>query len=559
MTTSESFDVCVVGSGAGGGTLSWSLAEAGVKVLCLEKGPYYTVKDFVYHDELLIQKRFFFAPDPELEPHMIDDRPGQPAQKSRNGWIANCVGGGTVHMSGFFYRLHRSDLTYKSRFGVPQGGTVEDWPISYEEFEPWYDRIEYLLGVTGVAGSNPFDEPRKVPYPNPPILHHPFTEPFDRAAKKLGWHAFPTPRAILSRPYAGRPTCNYCGYCGNFGCESGAKSSVLAAFIPRAEKTGNFTLRPKSMAYEVVAGADGRVTGVRYFDEHGASHEVKARVVVVSCTSIESARLLLNSKSKAFPNGLANGAGQVGKNLHFSTFAGVEADFHRSGGGKDFPGFDSRLPFLGRSVQDFYEPKKEHRAPVEKAGMVRFDMQPKPPIYRAGQVASPGDTRDVVWGKELKDRLRHHFHQNRSMEAEIFHEYTSNEQCFVSLDPEIKDKHGLSAARIQVRLLEKDVLGSRFLQDKAVELFEAMGADVVRRGAHGAPTYVLQHGTCRFGDDPQRSVLDRNCRAHEVPNLFVVDGSFMPSSGGVPTTLTIQANSLRVAAHIRDALMRRDL
>ncbi|MCC7381217.1 MAG: GMC family oxidoreductase [Deltaproteobacteria bacterium] len=559
MTTTERgpTDVCVVGSGAGGGTLAWVLAKAGVKVVLLEKGPFYTTQDFAYHDEIRIQKRSFFAPTTADEPHMVRRGSEEEFKRSRDGWTANCVGGGTVHMSGFFLRLHPEDFRAKTLFGAPTGSTIEDWPISYDELEPWYTRMEYLLGVGGIDGQNPFEPPRSKPYPLPPIREHPFTAPFDKAAKKLGWHPYSTPRALLSQPYGGRPPCNYCGYCGNFGCEIGAKSSTLAVFIPEAIATGNCTVIPKAMVTEVVAGDDGRVTGVRYLDESGAMHQQDARVVVVACASIESARLLLASKSKRFPNGLANSSGLVGKNLNFSAFSDVEAVFHKDGGARGFPGFESRLPFLGRSVQDFYLPKGGG-APVAKAGTMRFDMMPKPPIYQATQVAQRGGDY-ILWGKALKDALRHHFRETRSMEAEIFHEYHPSAGTYVELDPEVRDRFGLPVARLTVRLLEPDVNGTRWLGERAMDLFRAMGADDVRMPGWGRATFVLQHGTCRFGTDPSRSVLDPNCRAHDVKNLFVVDGSFMPSSGGVPTTLTIMSNALRVATHLRDALMRRDI
>src|SRR5215472_1810994 len=201
ITENDVADVCIVGSGAGGGTLAWSLADQGISVVVLEKGPYYTLVDFGYHDELKIQKRGFFAPLEDEEPRLIRE-PGEEAYKrTPSGWLANCVGGGTVHMSGFFMRLHRIDFQMKSRFGLENHSTVEDWPISYDEFTPWYDRIETLLGVGGLREANPFDEPTKTPYPLPPIKEHPFAGPLDRAAKKLGWHPYPTPRAILSRPY----------------------------------------------------------------------------------------------------------------------------------------------------------------------------------------------------------------------------------------------------------------------------------------------------------------------------------------------------------------------
>jgi choline dehydrogenase-like flavoprotein len=552
----DEVDVVVVGSGAGGGTLAWRLAKAGVRVVVLEKGPWYTTQDFAYHDELLIQKRGFFAPTPDLEPHMVKRGDEKEFTRSRDGWIANCVGGGTVHMSGFFLRLHRVDLEMASRFDRPRGSQVADWPIPYDELSRWYDRVETLLGVSGRAGENPFDEPRAMPYPTPPIAEHPFTGPFDRAARKLGLHPFSTPRAVLSKPYAGRAPCNHCGYCGNFGCEIGAKSSVLAAFVPDAIATGNCTIVPRAMVTEVVVDDDGRARGVRYLDADGAQHEQRARVVVVSCSSIESARLLLMSRSKRFPDGAANGNGQVGKNLTFSTYSGVEARFSRSGKLADEPVWSSTLPFLGRSLQDFYLPK-DTSAPLPKGGTLRFDMQPKPPIFNATQVATREGAK-VIWGAKLKAALREHFHASRSLECETFHEYHPNAGTEVTLDPEVKDRFGLPAARIAVSLLEEDVKMSRWLADRAAEVFTAMGADEVRVPQWGRATWVLQHGTCRMGTDPARSVLDPSGRAHEISNLYVVDGSFMPSSGGVPTTLTIMANALRVAETLRQRFVARE-
>lgn len=558
MSTTE-FDVCVVGSGAGGGTLAWALAEAGVNVVVLEKGPYYTLKDFAYHDEIKIQKRSFFTPLEADEPRMLRQAGEAEYKRTRTAWLANCVGGGTVHMSGYFLRLHEIDFEMRTRFGREARSTVEDWPIRYAEFAPWYDRMEYLLGVGGTAGQNPFDPPRSVPYPLPPIAEHPFTAPFDKAAKKLGLHPFSTPRAILSQPYGGRPPCMYCGYCGNFGCEIGAKSSVLSTFIPRAEATGKCTIKAKSMVTEVFVNADGKAGGVRYLDEQGNLHEQRAKVVVVSATALESARLLLNSKSSLFPDGLANSSGQVGKNLIFSTFASIEADFSRTGKAKDFPGYDSHLPFLGRSLQDYYLPKKNTGVP--KGGTLLFDLGPKAPITRLTEVAikAAGATETKpLWGKPLKDNLRKYLRDVRKLECEVFGEFSASDGCYLDVDPEVKDKFGLPVARLNVGLLESNVKGARFLAERAADLFREMKAEEVRFGIMGGASWVLQHGTCRFGKDPSTSVLDPNCRAHDVKNLYVVDGSFMPTSGGVPTTLTIMSNALRVAHHIRDAFAKKE-
>jgi choline dehydrogenase-like flavoprotein len=553
-------DVCIVGSGGGGGTLAWALADQGISVVVLEKGPYYTLRDFQYHDELKIQKRGFFAPIEDDEPRLLRDAGKETFKRSVAGWLANCVGGGTVHMSGFFMRLHKLDFEMKTRFGREKHSTVEDWPMSYAEFQPWYDRVEELIGVGGIRGANPFDEPTKTPYPLPPIQSHPFSEPFDRTAKRLGLHAFPTPRALLSRPYDGRPPCNYCGYCGNYGCEIGAKSSVLAVFIPKAEATGRCTIRPRAMATEVVIGDDGKAAGVRWLDEKGALHEQRARVVVVSCTALESARLLLNSKSNRFPNGAANSSGQVGRNLIFGTFSQVEADFHRTGAAKNFPGFDDPAPFLGRSIQDYYLGSK--KAGIAKGGTLRFDMMPTSPIARVTKVAisKGGGTGELpIWGQALKNELRAHFRDMRTLECEAFCEYTANDGSYVDVDPDTKDKYGLPVVRMTIGLLESDVKAARWMGERAIDFLKAMGADETRKGITAGTSWVLQHGTCRFGDDPKTSVLDKNCRAHDVKNLYVVDGAFMPSSGGVPTTLTIMANALRVGAHLREAFVKKEL
>jgi choline dehydrogenase-like flavoprotein len=546
-------DVLVVGSGAGGGTLAWALAAAGARVLVLEKGPHYSLYDFT-HDELEICRRNFFVPFVSDEPHLVR-RNGERYQRSNDGWIANCVGGGTVHMSGFFFRLHRDDLAGATRLGAPAGSTVADWPLAWDELARWYDRAEVLIGVAGAAGENPFDEPRAGAYPVPPLSAHPLGAHLARAAHGLGWHPFTTPRAVLSEAYDGRPPCNYCGFCGSYGCENGSKSSVLATFIPRALKTGRCRLRAQAMVREITVDENGRARGAVYQDRAGALHEVRARVVVVAASAVESARLLLLSRSARFPHGLANSSGLVGQNLSFSLFASVEADFLREGGGRAVPGFDEKLPWLGVAVQDFY--RLPAAAGGYKGGTLRFDFVHPNPIYNAEHVAKHTDP--PLFGQALKDRLRRHFRGGRTLECEIFAEYLPSPATFVELDADVRDRFGLPVARISVEHHPQDLAVARFLAARAQELFRAAGADEVRVAAALGTTFVLQHGTCRFGADPARSVLDPTCRAHDVPNLYVVDGSFMPTSGGVPTTLTIQANALRVADVIAGRLRRREL
>ncbi len=552
MSERDEVDVVVVGSGAGGGTLAWSLAEAGLKVVVLEKGPHYGLADFGHHDELAVTRLGMFVPLPTQEPHLVKEEQDETHRRTDDGWIANCVGGGTVHMSGFFYRFHPDDLRQKSVYGAPDGSTVEDWPVSYEELEPWYEKAEYLLGVGGDPTHNPFEPPRLKPYPLPPPKEHPIVKRLDQAAAKLGWHAYATPRAVLSRPYGGRPPCNYCGYCGNYGCEIGAKSSVLAVFIPWAVATGRCTVIPKAMVTEVVTAKDGRATGVRWLDEQGATHEQRARVVVVSASTIESTRLLLNSRGPAYPDGVGNGEGQVGKNLCFSAFASVLAQLDRSGGGKDLAGWDDKAPWLGRSSQDFYLPEGG-----PKAGTLRFDLAPPNPIANA-QMASMSQE-PPLFGLRLKEAMRHHFKESRMLASEIFAEFVPTPHSFVEVDGAVKDKFGLPVAKVTVKHHDNDRRATKLLAEKAMQLFEAMSCDRIWLRTELGTTWVLQHGALRFGEDPKRSVLDRNCRVHASPNLYVVDGGFMPTSGSVPSTLTIHANALRVAAHLREVLAKREL
>jgi choline dehydrogenase-like flavoprotein len=411
------------------------------------------------------------------------------------------------------------------------------------------------VGVSGHAGDNPFDEPRRVAYPLPPLLAHPLGGHLAAAARRQGWHPFTTPRAVLSDAYDGRPPCNYCGFCSSYGCENGAKSSVLATFLPRALKTGRCTLRAQAMVREITVDERGRARGAVYQDRRGGLHEVRARVVVVACSAVESARLLLLSRSSRFPHGLANSSGLVGRNLSFSLLASVEADFRRQGAGRAVPGFDDPLPWLGVTVQDFY--RLPAAAGGHKGGTLRFDFVHPNPIYNAEHVAKAVDP--PLFGQALKDRLRGHFREGRTLECEIFAEFLPTDGTFVELDPEVRDRYGLPAARIAVTHHPHDVTVARFLAERAAELFRAAGADEVRIAAALGTDFVLQHGTCRFGVDPARSVLDPSCRAHDVPNLYVVDGSFMPTSGGVPTTLTIQANALRVADLLAGRLTRREV
>lgn len=541
-------DVCVVGSGAGGAPVAWALSRAGMKVVVLEKGPHLGAKDFARHDEIGMCRRDFWVPLPQDDPHVVV-RAGQGPKVSNEGWIAQCVGGGTVHMSGFFFRLHPDDFQQATRRGRIAGAEVADWPITYRDLEPFYDEVEAYIGLSA-GGPNPFEAPRRLRPPNPPVRIHPAAGLVEKDARGLGWHPFQTCRAVLSQAYRNRPACSYCAFCGSYGCEHDAKSDVRVTFLAEAAGSGRCEIRDRAAVEEVTVDAQGRASGVVYRDAAGQRQRVTARAVVLACSAVETARLLLNSRSARFPDGLANSSGLVGRNLMFSTFSGGRAAYPASH--PSFAASTMQHPFLDIALQDFYAPKDE-----PKAGTVLFLLPHPNPIHHAERLAVGGE--QIVLGSALKKRLRAHFLETRQLEFETFGEYLPTAGSRVELDDRVKDRRGVPAARIVIDHHPDDLRASRLLQDRAVAVLDATRPLSVERERAGGESMVLQMGTCRMGNSPQASVLDPSCRAHDVPNLWVSDSSSFPSSGGVPITLTILANALRVGRHIADRAKKREL
>ncbi|MBI4615115.1 MAG: GMC family oxidoreductase [Planctomycetes bacterium] len=548
-------DAVVVGSGAGGAPVALALAREGFSVLVLEKGRRYSSDQFV-HDEIATVRRDFFVPSVADDPHVLV-REGEPkGNRSTFGWIATCVGGGTVHMAGHFYRLHPVDFRMASEFGRSREIPLADWPLRYEDLEPWYALAEREIGVAGSAGANPFDPPRSGEYPLPPVETHPAGAWIDDACAALGLHAFREARAILSRPYRERAACLYCDFCGSYGCEAGAKSSTLSSLVPDAEATGKCKVVERAAVFRIEVAPDGRATGCLYRDARGETHRIRARIVVLACSAIETARLLLLSKTPAFPDGLANSSGQVGRNLQFSSFTTGSGVFELAS--LDDARRDTileRHPFLGRSVQDFYR-LPPGVSDLDKGGTLRFGFPHPNPIFRAIQLAHRGGW--LAWGMELKERMEEHWHRTRTIEFETFADFLPNPGTYVDLDPDTNDARGEPAARIHLAVPEHHARAGRFLQEKGLEILDKAGAHRLDRGETAGTTGHLVHGTCRAGTDPRDSVLDPEGRAHDVPNLYVTDGAYFPTAGGVATTLTILANSFRIADRILERARRGD-
>jgi choline dehydrogenase-like flavoprotein len=532
---STAVDFVVIGSGPAGGGVARELTRKGFDVLVLEQGVAFGPED-MEHDEIGAFVTSRWTNRAELQPQTYRKTVDEVAKKRQYATYARAVGGSTFHFTGNYWRFRPIDFhEYSVRGGVP-GAAMADWPITYEELEPYYTAVEYAVGVSGEASRNAGEPKRSKPYPLPPLNVHGPGVLLEVGAKKLGWSSKAAPMAILSRPYKGRQPCHNCGFCLAFPCEWGAKSGSNYTMIPEALATGRCEVRTNSYVRRIETDDTGRATGVTYFDKDRKEVFQKAKAVVLSANGAETPRLLLMSTSKRFPDGLANSSGMVGKHFMFNGGAMSSGEFeHEIHAHKG--------PVVTRVTHELYE--LDPKLGLYGGGGYDFRIS-VPALIRTMSMPPDGPQ----WGGEFKRRMRSWF--LNSLDSYGHTTSLPVETNSVSLDPELKDAWGLPAMRITYQEHEQDLKLYKYFQERGRDLLTAAGAvkitDEPIKDEPGGTVHLL--GTARMGNDPNSSVVDKYNRAHDVRNLFIVDGSSFVTSGRGQPTMTIQALAFRAADHI---------
>jgi gluconate 2-dehydrogenase alpha chain len=551
-------DVVIVGLGATGGVAALPLAQAGLDVVGLEAGTWLAPAD---HSPDELRNNFRGWPhsvqktNREIPTHRTSAS-APPSSRLAIHPMMNAVGGTSLHYWAQSWRLNPWDFKVVSetrrRYGasrLPKGTTVEDWPFGLEELEPYYDKVEVEIGVSGQAGNvngkidqrgNIFEGVRARPYPMAPLRGTGFTEMMAGAARTLGWHPFPGPAAITSGRYDGRSGCVYHGFCNRGGCHVSSKGSTAVTTIPKAQRTKRLTVVTEAHVTSVDVDPQGRVRGVTY--RKGADEFFQpASVVLLAGYTYENVRLLLLSTSAAFPKGLSNNHGQVGRHyFSHNQIATVNALFARNL--NTWYG----LPAQGVAVDDWADDNFDHggldfigggnlwvysdRRPIAAANMSTFGRAPR-------------------WGAQWKAFIREN--ADRANTAYLQRTTLPYEDNYLDLDPVVKDPLGFPVCRITADYKENERRLADFIQDKMIQWYRAAGAVATEKtpvGTMGPSTHA--YGGTRMGDNPETNVVNRWGMSHEVPNLGVLGASVMGTSGARNPTLTAQALAWRTAEHL---------
>ena len=511
--------VCIVGSGAGGGTLGNELAQRGIKVVILEAGGRYEIPDFINDEwDSFTQLAWKDMRTTSGSWRVHKDFPNLPA------WIVKAVGGSTTHWAGASLRFQEHEFKTLTTYGALPGANLQDWPITLAELEPYYTKAEFKMGVTSTNGI-----PRLPGNNNFKVL--------EAGAKKVGYKEVRTGNmAINSQPRDGRGSCQQIGFCFQ-GCKSGAKWSTLYTEIPKGEATGKLEVRPGSMATHIEHDDSGKVTGVVYVDANGQTQRQKARIVAVAGNSLESPRLLLNSASSKYPDGLANSSGQVGRNYMRHMTGSVYGVFDR-------PVHMYRGTTMAGIVRD------EAVFNTERGFVGGYELETLSlGLPFAAAFLDPG-----AWGRGFTSALDDYANMAGMW---IVGEDMPRETNRVTLDPTAKDANGMPVASVHFDDHDNDVKMREHAYQQGTAIYDAVGATRVIR----TPPYPSTHnlGTNRMSANAKDGVVNKFGQTHDVKNLFVSDGSQFTSGAACNPTLTIVALAIRQAENMSGMMSRGEI
>jgi choline dehydrogenase-like flavoprotein len=537
----STYDVIVVGAGAGGGVAAGVLAEAGKSVLLIERGRELAFED-VPRDHLRNHRysRYGHNTGPSLDgnPRVVVDQDGHehtllPHEDAYQNNAA-VVGGGARVYGAQAWRYLPLDFEMASAYGVPAGSSLADWPIGYADVAPYYERAEWEIGVSGDSSGSAELWPRDRGYPMPPVQLNRQGEVMRRGAEALGWPALAVPLLINSTPYLGRPACIHCQHCIGFACPVDAKNDSANTLLARARATGRIEVVTDAMV-ERVDTVGGRVVGVTYFDAEGRRTSASAEVMVLAAGAIETARLMLNSRSPEHPHGLGNAHDQVGRNLqghYYPGAVGLMSETVHDGIG---PGVTTAITQFNHGNADLIG-----------GGMIADEFVVLPIIFWARNL--PPDL--PRWGAEAKRFMRDNYTRVARVMGPV--QEIPSPDARVTLDPQVRDRWGIPVVRLSGATHPETVRTAEFMYARSREWLAASGAQRI----WGSPPRLKlsggqhQAGTCRMGDDPTTSVTDRWSRVHGHDNLYLADGSVHVTNGGFNPVLTIMALAFRTAERI---------
>ncbi len=532
------YDAIIVGAGAGGGVAAGVLAEAGKRVLLLERGPDLSFEQ-LGRDHLRNQRLSEYGhnagPDVEGNPRTLED--GRIVRPHEGGYQNNAamVGSGTRVFGARGWRYMPQDFRMASTYGVPEGSSLADWPVSYEDVEPWYEKVEWEIGVSGDHRSMTHLPPYKRPYPMPPLPDNAQVRAGRAGLAALGWNEVAIPQFINSMPYKGRPACIRCQHCVGFGCPVDAKNGTRNTLIERALQSGKCELRAGIMVERIDCDSGGRVSGVSWREQDGESGAAEAEIVIVSAGATESARLLLNSATQREPNGLGNQGDQVGRHLQGHFVASAKGLFPQQV-------MDNLGPGGGVGTCDF-----NHDNPDVIGGGILIDNLIALPVIFWKRFTPPDLPR---WGLAAKRFMREKYRYVGEAKGTI--QEIPSPTARVTLDPQVRDRYGIPAAHLSGTTHPEMLRTAAFMYARAEEWLQAAGAEKIWGSLPVLRLSGGQHqaGSCRMGDDPALSVVDRWQRVHGHDNLFVLDGSVHVTNGGFNPVLTIMALAWRAVDRI---------